>query len=49
MRRLLDDAERVIEESLHQRAQEQFFIRAMLQPILLVVKVWREISDSAVL
>ena len=32
VRRVLGDAERVIEEGLHQRLQEQFLIRAMLQP-----------------
>ena len=33
VRCVLSDAERVIEERLHQRPQEQFLIRAMLQPL----------------
>ena len=33
VRRVLGDAERVIEKDLHQRPQEQFLIRAMLQPL----------------
>ena len=33
VRRVLGDAERVVEEGLHQRPQEQFLIRAMLQPL----------------
>ncbi len=30
---ILRDAERVIEERLHHRAQEQFFVRALLQAL----------------
>ena len=33
MRRVLGDAERVIEKGLHQGAQEQFLIRPTLQPL----------------
>ena len=33
VRRVLGDAEGVVEKGLHQRAQEQFLVRTMLEPL----------------